>query len=112
VVRIPPHSHGGIALTNGSLLPTMRESSHSSTRRSRVQQFVNAGSQLRLQPEKAQRYVITGRATGRVTEVIVEAGQSHVVSADTESLRVEAFEATPQKSANPEGGIDFRLTQT
>ena len=75
-----------------------------------MQQFVNAGSELRLQPEKTQRYVITGRATGRVTEVIVEAGQTHVVSAETESLRVEAFEATAQKSANPEGVIDFRVT--
>jgi len=76
-----------------------------------VQQFVNAGSELKLQPEKTQRYVITGRATGRVVEVVVEAGQSHVVSAQTESLRVEAFDAAPQKGTNPEGGIDFRLTQ-
>ena len=75
-----------------------------------MQQFVNAGSELRLQPEKTQRYVITGRATGRVTEIIVEAGHTHVVNAETESLRVEAFEATAQKSASPEGGIDFRLT--
>jgi len=76
-----------------------------------VQQFVNAGSELRVEPDKTQRYVITGRATGRVTEVIVEAGQSHVISAAAESLRVEAFDATADKSANPEGSIDFRLTQ-
>lgn len=77
-----------------------------------MQQFVNAGSELRLQPEKTQRYVITGRATGKVTEVVVEAGHSHVVSAETESLRVEAFDAAPVKGPAPEGGIDFRLTQT
>jgi len=76
-----------------------------------VQQFVNAGMEIRLQPDKTQRYVITGRASGKVTEIVVEAGQSHVVSAATESLRIEAFDASPTKAAGAEGGIDFRLTQ-
>jgi len=76
-----------------------------------VQQFVNAGMELKLQPDKTQRYVITGRATGKVSEVTVEAGQSYVVNAETESLRVEAFDAAPKAAAGPEGAIDFRLTQ-
>jgi hypothetical protein len=76
----------------------------------RVAQFVNVGSELKLHSDKAQRYVITGRATGKVTEVLVEAGGAHTVSADGgESLRVEAFDV--DTSNKPEGGIDFRLTQ-
>ena len=72
-------------------------------------QFVNIGTELRLQSDKAQRYVITGRATGRVSEVTVEAGKPYVVSATTESLRVDTHDA--QAAKGPEGGIDFKLTQ-
>jgi hypothetical protein len=74
-----------------------------------VQQFVNAGQHVKLQPEKTQRYVITGRATGKVTEIVVEAGRAHTVSAETESLRIEAFDAAPQK-AHQDGALDFRMT--
>ena len=73
-------------------------------------QFVNIGTELRLQSDKAQRYVITGRATGRVSEVTVEAGKPYVVSATTESLRVDTHDAQAV-AKGPEGGIDFKLTQ-
>lgn len=73
-------------------------------------QFVNAGTELKLKSEKTQRYVITGRATGKVTEIVVEAGQTYTVSASTESLRIDSFEVAAA-AGGPEGGIDFRLTQ-
>ena len=73
-------------------------------------QFVNAGTELKLEPEKTQRYVITGRATGKVIEVVVEAGQTHTVSAKTESLRIDSFEVNAAAGGH-EGSIDFRLTQ-
>ena len=72
-------------------------------------QFVNAGTALKLEPEKAQRYVITGRATGKVIEIVVAAGQVHTVDAKSESLRVDAFDAVAD--AQHDGGIDFRMTQ-
>jgi hypothetical protein len=74
-----------------------------------VQQFVNAGQELKLQPEKTQRYVITGRASGKVTEIVVETGRSHTVRAESESLRIEAFDASAQTD-HEEGGLDFRMT--
>ena len=74
-------------------------------------QFVNVGTDLRLHSDKAQRYVITGRASGRVTEVMVEAGKPYTVSATTESLRVDAHDVQGTNQGRPEGGIDFRLTQ-
>jgi hypothetical protein len=73
-------------------------------------QFVNVGTELRLHSDKAQRYVITGRASGLVSEVVVEAGKAHVVSATNESLRVDAHDVQAA-GKGPEGGIDFRLTQ-
>jgi hypothetical protein len=73
-------------------------------------QFVNVGTELRLLSDKAQRYVITGRASGRVTEVTVEAGKPYVVSATAESLRVDTHDAQAV-AKGPEGGIEFKLTQ-
>ncbi len=72
-------------------------------------QFVNAGTALKLEPEQAQRYVITGRATGKVIEVVVAAGQTHTVDAKSESLRIDAFDV--ESDGQHDGGIDFRLTQ-
>jgi hypothetical protein len=72
-------------------------------------QFVNAGSQLKLESETAQRFVITGRASGTVIEAIVSPGQAFTVSASSESLRVDSFAVEAEGSH--EGGIDFRLTQ-
>lgn len=72
-------------------------------------QFINAGTQLKLESEKAQRFVITGRASGNVIEAIVSPGQAFTVSADSESLRVDAFDVEPE--GQHEGGIDFRMTQ-
>ena len=73
-------------------------------------QFVNAGSKLKLESKTAQRFVITGRASGNVLEATVGPGQSFTVSANSESLRVDAFEAEIEQKG-PEGGIDFRMTQ-
>ena len=56
-------------------------------------QFVNAGTKLKLESETAQRFVITGRASGSVIEAVVGPGQSFTVSANSESLRVDAYEA-------------------
>ena len=72
-------------------------------------QFVNAGTSLKMESDKARRYVITGRASGRVTEVVVAAGQAYTVDASAESLRVDAFDV--QSEGQHDGGIDFRLTQ-
>lgn len=72
-------------------------------------QFVNAGTKLKLESETAQRFVITGRASGNVIEAIVGPGQSFTLSANSESLRVDAFEA--ELEGNELGGIPFHLTQ-
>jgi len=72
-------------------------------------QFVNAGTQLKLESVTAQRFVITGRASGTIIEAIVSPGQKFTVSASSESLRVDAFEVEP--IGHEPGTIDFRMTQ-
>lgn len=72
-------------------------------------QFVNAGTQLKLESETAQRFVITGRASGTMIEAIVSPGQRFTISASSESLRVDSFEVEPED--HEPGTIDFRMTQ-
>ena len=72
-------------------------------------QFINAGAKLKLESETAQRFVITGRASGSVMEAIVGPGQSFTVTANSESLRVDAFEA--ELEGNEHGAIPFQMTQ-
>ena len=72
-------------------------------------QFVNAGTKLKLESETAQRFVITGRASGSVIEAVVGPGQSFTVSANSESLRVDAYEA--EIEGNAMGGIPFQMTE-
>ncbi len=71
-------------------------------------QFINAGATLKLEAEKAQRFVITGRASGSVIEATIGAGQSLSITANSESLRVDAFE--PELEADEVGGIPFQMT--
>jgi hypothetical protein len=71
-------------------------------------QFVNAGAKLKLEPETAQRFVITGRASGAVIEATVAAGQAFTVTANSESLRIDAFE--PELDGDDMGAIPFRMT--
>ena len=71
-------------------------------------QFINAGAKLKLEPESAQRFVITGRASGTVIEATVAAGQALTITANSESLRVDSFE--PELEADKMGAIPFQMT--
>ena len=71
-------------------------------------QFINAGAKLKLEAKAAQRFVITGRASGTVIEATVAAGQALTITANSESLRVDSFE--PELEGDDMGAIPFQMT--
>jgi hypothetical protein len=71
-------------------------------------QFINAGAKLKLEPKSAQRFVITGRASGTVIEATVAGGQALTITANSESLRVDSFE--PEPEVDDMGAIPFQMT--
>jgi hypothetical protein len=73
-------------------------------------QFINAGSTLKLEAETRRRFVITGRASGTKIETIVDAGQSFTVTAGSEALRVDGFEEAPASRGDPDA-IEFSMTE-
>jgi hypothetical protein len=75
-----------------------------------INQFVNVGSKLKLESETPRRFVITGRASGTTIEAVIGAHQSFTVSASSESLKIDSFEAEPE-SAGALGALDFRMTE-
>ena len=73
-------------------------------------QFVNAGTKVKLESDGRRRFVITGRASGNVIEAVVGPGQSITVSASSESLKVDSFEAESE-AAEHGGALEFKMTE-